>query len=605
MGTNMSHNSKTDIHHIVPVYDIYNKKQVDTIAIGEVLLNEDYTGSIIKKVSKYGENMIMVSDGHNLLELKNSKSCLHTLLACSSIWLHKKTTSKVMFRGNDLGMITYLSKSSMKTQVRQIMEQKFSYGWSDIKIEIVDDQIIVDIPFKYMLCIDGQYRTGETINNFIQENELGIKLLDDKGNEVTDPSNYSINDKLRYSMSDFEVLFDGDVICREKYFPRGNLEFWANYSFCNRFDNHYVDLDYEYVDNKIIVKVKSKYFLKIGNYYFDGNCLDDFVKWKKRYKLIDLNGTEVNEQNLDKYNHRHQLNLVCEDEVDMPIYTSLRKMTTDELFEKYSDIVSKENTIKPFMQIDLNEMQIFCKTLTGETITIHIERCALVDKLKQTIGARLGIDTENQRIIFAGKQLEDGRMLSEYQIQREATLHLCLKLRGGGFADVGKAIMHTGKFSSTAPKWRKVNDGINIHGICHNIRCEARKQEVICMKGLYDWSINDECRCPMCREKIETRTCGFYKCQWKVDGLKADGTIVGKKWSSIEDEYKYYDDSDIVDWKCLVFSICRLSDSVYNTECPICLESVSGGDVTLGCSHKFHKTCIEMWMTHTNHKCPL
>lgn len=602
----MDFNSKeTDVRHAVPVYDISNKTRVDSIALGEALLNEDYTSNIVKMVSKHGENVIMVSDGHSLIELENNSSCLRTLLACSSIWLHRKTTSKVMFRGNDLGTITYFSKNSMTKQVREIFGKEFNYRWYSVKLETIDDKIIADIPSKYMLCIDNQYHTGETLEHFIEKNELGIQLLDEKGNEVTDLSNYSINDKLRYSMSDIEVVFDGTVICHEKYSSRHNLKSWAKSNFYHYFHTDNIDLDCEYVGNKVIVKVKSKYFLKIGNYHYDGNCLDDFVKWKKPYKLIDLNGKEVNEQNIDKYNYKHQLNLICDDKVDIPIYAGRRKMTSEELFEKYSDIISREIVMQPFMHIDLSEMQIFCKTLTGSTLTINIERCALVEKLKQKIGAKLDIDPENQRLIFAGVQLSDGKMLSDCGISRESTIHLCLRLRGGGFADVGKALMLTGKFSSSAPKWRKVNDGINIHGICHNKQCEARKQEVICMTGIYNWSINNNCTCPMCYKKIENRTCGFYKCQWKVDGLKADGTIVNKKWSSTEDEYKYYDDSNIIDWKHLIFSVCKLSENVYNTECPICLESVGGADVTLKCSHKFHKECIDTWLAHTSQGCPL
>ena len=92
---------------------------------------------------------------------------------------------------------------------------------------------------------------------------------------------------------------------------------------------------------------------------------------------------------------------------------------------------TRANPLSILQESEVEPWQIFVKTLRGRTITINTQPSATVSKVMYQIQEEEGTPPNDIRLIFGGKQLEPGRMLAEYDVQKGSTLHLVLRLSGG------------------------------------------------------------------------------------------------------------------------------------------------------------------------------
>lgn len=278
---------------------------------------------------------------------------------------------------------------------------------------------------------------------------------------------------------------------------------------------------------------------------------------------------------------------------------------------------------------------------TGKTLTIPVRAVDTIDHIKALIENKQGIPRIQQRLMFDDREMVvDSCNLLDYGITKESTIHMILRLLGGGsvvgymFVNLAdENLMRTAKCSNQAPDWRIALPGLCIEGTCCNEKCVAHGCRVICNQGYgsFDLAVST-CSCPMCNQIVKPETCGMNNCEWKYEGiLESEPEKVCKSdWMHIGNEYVYFDDSceniGKVSWSRLKIHTIAMPLQT----CPICLEKcivpprinqlsianmqqhicqtsytwhANPGVHLPKCKHFFHKKCISDWFN-TSPTCP-
>ncbi len=248
---------------------------------------------------------------------------------------------------------------------------------------------------------------------------------------------------------------------------------------------------------------------------------------------------------------------------------------------------------------------VIIKTLTGKSFQVPVDQDDTVESLKHKIFKLERMKPDEQRLIFCGRQLEDGRLLTFYGIGHETVIHLVRRLRGGApfFADVYRTdALQRHEWSRNAPRWRVALEGLCVEGKCQNRNCQAFGQTVVMNAEFKNFDLitmSSHCECPMCRGTVVPVKPGFANCSYRITARKKGSSqLLQVPWTDVRNAYVTYDEhvARIVEWDRMQIFVRRLDSPP--DDCPICFDSMTDTAMELHklhCGHWFHKDCIARW----------
>lgn len=194
-------------------------------------------------------------------------------------------------------------------------------------------------------------------------------------------------------------------------------------------------------------------------------------------------------------------------------------------------------------------LNLHCKLLTGQQYAIDIWPTDSIGTLKAKIQEKCGVPIDLQKLVHGGTYLDDDdQALNHYNISTETTIHVFVRLRGGGgdfeFHNLDCSKLQERKHVSNAPLWRTIKqNGLCLEGLCTNAKCFAHQQLVVASHGLGSFNIPETPSvCPLCQTEFKAVTMGFTGCKWTWTGRQTNGyEVSGQMKMCGSDVYMRFD----------------------------------------------------------------